>query len=278
MSVPIIAGLAAAQLAGSLYGAFSGKSAAEDASRLAAGQEQKGLDFQKKMYDETVGRMNPYVESGVKALGQYNTMLGDFKQPEFGYKVPDFEFDKFRDPGADYQMSRAQRALNSSSLSRGAAGGGFSKAMAEKQQELAGTAYQGSFNRYKDTTGLKYGEATDRYNRDYGYNKDKMGLYQGLIQGGQNAAAGMGSAGAEFGKNAMTGYSSLGQTLAGGRIGGSNALTTGLGQGINAISEGYGMYDQMNKQQEFMDWAKKNNVNPYLPQTPIQATSNGIGG
>lgn len=237
-----MAGLAAAGIASSLASSIIGANAASDAASKAAEQEQKGLDYQKKMYEDTVKRMSPYTQAGSDQLGKYQAGLESQKQQEFGYKVPDFNFNSYEDPGANYQMQRAQKALNSSSLSRGSAGGGFSKAMAEKQQELAGTAYKDAYGRYIDNTKLKYGEATDKYNRDYGYQQDLMNRRQGLISGGQNAAAGLGTIGAETGKGVSQSYGQIGSSLASGSIGSSNAITTGLAGGINQLGNVAGMY------------------------------------
>lgn len=238
--VPAI--IAAAGIAASLASSKMQSDAAESAASMAAEQEQKGLDYQRKMYEDTVKRMSPYTEAGKTALGKLQTELDNQKQAEFGYKVPDFNFSTYEDPGANYQMQRAQRALNSSSLARGSAGGGFSKAMAEKQQELAGTAYKDSFGRYIDTTKLKYGEATDKYNRDYGYQQDRFKLLSGLAGSGQNAAGNLGTAASESGRQVGQSFGQIGSSLASGQIGSSNAMTAGLGNAMNQASSAYGMY------------------------------------
>lgn len=238
--VPAI--IAAAGIAASLASSKMQSDAAESAASMAAEQEQKGLEYQKKMYEDTVSRMSPYTEAGKTALGKLQTEMDNQKQAEFGYKVPEFNFSTYEDPGANYQMQRAQRALNSSSLARGTAGGGFSKAMAEKQQELAGTAYKDSFGRYIDTTKLKYGEATDKYNRDYGYQQDRYKLLSGLAERGQNAAGNLGTVASESGKQVGQSYGQIGSSLASGQIGTSNAITTGLGNALNQASSAYGMY------------------------------------
>lgn len=239
---PVIAGLAAAGIASSLAGSILGANASSEAASKAAEQERQALEYQKKMYEDSVKRMSPYTEAGVSQLGKYQTALENQKQQDFGYKVPEFNFSTYEDPGANYQMQRAQRALNSSSLSRGSAGGGFSKAIAEKQQELAGTAYKDSFGRYIDTTKLKYGEATDKYNRDYGYQQDLQNRRQGLITGGLTAAGGLGTLGSQTGQQVGQSYGQVGSSLASGTIGSSNALMSGLGNATNQLGQAYGMY------------------------------------
>lgn len=254
--VPLIIGAAAISAASGLIGAKMSSDAALDAARMSAEQEQKGLDFQKGIYEEQRKNFEPYVESGKQALQTYNEKLAGAKQPEFNYTQPEFNFSTYEDPGAKYQMQQAARALQASSLARGAAGGGFAKALMEKNQEMANTAYGSAWQRYLDKTKINYGQETDKYARNQDWFNNIMNRYQGQAAAGQGAAGGQGTVGAEIGKGVQLGYNSMGQSLASGSLGSAGAWNQGLSSTVNALGQGLGAYQT---------YAQQQRVNPNLP-------------
>lgn len=93
---------AGAGLLSSLIGAKSQKKLAKQQMQMM----QKQLDFEKQKYDEYMGRMKPFYEGGVGALGQYQGLLSGSWNPESS-------------PLYQMMYGSAQNALNASLRSRG---------------------------------------------------------------------------------------------------------------------------------------------------------------
>lgn len=225
--VPLIAA-AAASAAASLAGSYIGAEASKDAARLAAEQEQKALDFQKETWAKTQENMSPYMEAGKRGLTGYETAIGGAKQPEFTYKLPEFSFDTYSDPGAKYQMEQATRALNNSSLAKGLGGGGALKQIMAKNQEMAGTAYQNAYQRYLSKNQQDYGYASDAYKRNLEYQNLGINRQKDLMTQGATMASGLGQLGTSTGQQVGTTYGSIGSSLASGAAGAGNAWNQGM--------------------------------------------------
>lgn len=245
--VPLIIGAAAASAAASIYGANKSAEASLDAARMAAEQEQKGLDFQKEVYNKSQENLSPYLQAGKEALGTYQQKLAGMQQPTFDYVQPEFKFSTYEDPGAKYQMQQAARALQASSLARGAAGGGFAKSLLEKSQEMAGTAYKSAWDRYIDQTKIGYGQAADKYARNKDWMNSVMDRYANLAKGGQDAAVNQGSQGANLASSVQSGYNSMGASLASGALGAAGSWNQGLTGATNALGQGVGAIAAYNK-------------------------------
>lgn len=240
--IPAIIAAAAASAAAGLYGASQASDAATTAAKKAAEQEQKALDFQKGVWSTTQANAQPYMVAGNTATQKYQQLAGSATQPDYNYKIPDFKFDAYSDPGAQYQMSQATRALNNSSLAKGLGGGGALKAIMAKNQEMAGTAYQGAFSRYKDKTQMDYTQANDAYKRNLEYQNTELGRQKDLMTTGATVASGLGTQGTVMANTVGSTYGQLGSSYASGEIGRSNAITQGLNTGLNGVFNaiGYG--------------------------------------
>lgn len=240
--VPLIVGMAAASAAASIYGANKSAEAATDAANTAAAQEQKGLDFQKSVYEENKANLSPYVKAGTQALDTYQQKLAGATQPTFDYKIPEFKFSTYEDPGANYMMAQATKALQGSALARGATGGGFAKALSEKNQEMANTAYGGAWGRYLDKTKLDYGQAADKYTRNNDWLNKLYDRYGNLASAGQSAAVGQADASETLASGVASSYNSIGQSLGSGALGAAGAWNAGLTGATNALGQGLGSY------------------------------------
>lgn len=239
MAAPLIAAAAVAAAA-TLAGSIIGANAASDAASKAAEQEQRGLDFQKEVYGKSQENLQPYMAAGKEALGKYQTLASGATQPTYDYKIPEFNFNVNKDPGADYQMAQATRALSNSGLARGVTGGGLLKSIMAKNQEMAGTAYQGAWSRYLDKTKMDYTSANDSYKRNLEYQNLGLERQKGLLDLGQSSAVGANAAGAEAGKQIGASYGQLGSTAASGALGAGSAWTSGLSSLANTGATLYG--------------------------------------
>lgn len=237
--IPLIAA-AAASAAASLAGSYMASEASKDAARMGAEQEQKGLDFQKGVYDTQQKNLSPYMQEGTKALTMYSGLASGAKQPEFTYKTPEFNFSTYEDPGAQYQMQQATKALQNSGMAKGLVGGGLMKSIMAKNQEMAGTAYQGAFDRYLNKNKFDYTTSSDAYKRNLEYQTLGLDRQMDLAKLGQASAVGANAAGSEASKNIGASYGNIGQTLATGGLGSASAWTTGLSSAANNIGQMYG--------------------------------------
>lgn len=239
--VPLIAAAAVAA-ATSAAGSYFGAEASTDAARLAAEQEQKGLDFQKETWAKTQENMSPYMEAGKRGLTGYEAGIAGAKQPEYTYKNPEFDFSTYEDPGAQYQMAQATKALNNSSLAKGLGGGGALKAIMAKNQEMAGTAYQGAFNRYITKNQQDKTYADDAYKRNLEYQNLGINRQKDLMTQGASMASGLGQLGSTTGQQIGQSYGNIGASLASGAAGAGNAINQGLTGFSNAVGKGIGAY------------------------------------
>lgn len=255
--IPLLAGAMAASAAAQLAGSLIGANASSDAAAAAAAQEQKALDFQKQQWATTQGNIQPYLTSGQQGLNSYQSKINSASQPEFNYKLPSFNFSTYSDPGAQYQMQQATAALNNSSLAKGLGGGGALKALMAKNQEMAGTAYQGAYDRYLKQNQQDYGYANDQYNRNMNWQNTDIGRQKDLMTQGASMASGLGQLGQNAANSISQGYGNIGASQAGGIAGAGNAWNQGLTGLTNTVGKGLGYY--MNSQTPRYNFGQTNN-------------------
>lgn len=238
---PLVAMAAAQGLSSGISGYMSSNAAEKAASQQAAAQ-RAALAFQSGVYKDSKANLNPYIQSGTKNLGTYQNLLDTNTQPTLNYTQDDFSFDKWSDPGAQYQMDQASQAMEASALAKGATGGGFAKALQTNRSNLANTAHSSAYDRWLNNSKLKYGQASDQYTRDYTAQQGTLDRYGNLANQGLSA----GNALAGFGNQAastMGGlYSGLGSAQAAGTLGSNNALVSGLQGVMGGLSSGLGAY------------------------------------
>ena len=90
----IVAGSAAASLAGSAVQASSARRAARAQERAAGEQLQLGreqLGLQREIYDDQTERFAPFLDAGTNALAAYQYELGLGERPTFGGTAPEVE-------------------------------------------------------------------------------------------------------------------------------------------------------------------------------------------
>lgn len=219
-----------------------GSSAAKRAARDQARAIQQGIDFQKGVYSDAQGNFNPYIQSGQQNLATYQNMLDTAQQPTLNYQQQAFDFNKYKDPSAEYAMQQSAKAMEASALAKGATGGGFAKALQQNQNNLANQAYQNAYDRWGKTSAMMYGQAKDQYDRDYTAQQARLRQYGALATQGLTAAQQLGSIGSGAAQNMGSLYSGLGSAQAAGTMGASNALTSGLSGMMSGLAGGIGQY------------------------------------
>jgi len=200
MPNPLI-GVAAASVAGSLIQGNAAKKAAAAQGRAA----ELGIEEQRRQFDLVQQLMKPYVEAGTPALQAQQAMLG--LGPAGSEQA---QIDAVRRSPAFQSMLRQgeESILQRASATGGLRGGNIQAALAQFSPQLLAQ------------------ELETRYNR-----------FGGMTQLGQNAAAGVGTAGMATGTNVANLLGQQGAARAGGIVGQAKAWSDAL----NTPMRMYGM-------------------------------------
>lgn len=195
---------------GGIMSSKAQKSAAKSAANAQTQAADKGIEEQRRQFDAVQKLMAPYVTAGNTALTRYSALSG-LAGPEAQQAII-----QQIQGGPEYGAlvrSGEEAILQSASATGGLRGGNTQAALAKFRPEILSTLIR------------------DEYSR--------LG---GMVAGGQNAAAGVGSAGMQTGNNIANLYGQVGQAQAGqaiargqatadmwGNIAGSVGLAAGLG-------------------------------------------------
>lgn len=195
-------GIAAAVVGSAVVGAVGSNMAA---SKQASADEQ-AANTQAGMFNTIVGQEAPYMQAGNTAESQLVSDLPSLNKP---FTAADYLANQ--DPGYQFQLQTgAQATRNADTPGVGSLSGSALKDLMGFNQNMAATGYQNAFNRYQTTN-------TNTYNR-----------LMGISQLGQNAASNTGAAGASLGTGVAQAQAAAGAATAGGIVGGSNAISSGL--------------------------------------------------
>jgi len=192
-------------IAGSaVLGAYS----ANRASKTQAQAAQQGIDAQERMFERQNELQAPFRKAGEEALNKLLPLSMNYTP---------FGMDKFtQDPGYAFRLSEGMRALDRTAAQRGGLlSGNTIKGAQRYGQDLASQEYMNAFNRYQ----------TER--------NAQLNPLQSLAGLGQTSTNTLTNAAGQMGQNYATGYGNVGQARASGYLGGTNALTSALGTGLN---------------------------------------------
>ena len=275
----LAAGGSVASSAYSAYAANKGTKAQIEAGDRASALEQQSADkqlaLQREIWEKQQADYKPYLEQGtwgINRLGDlmrnqtpaYNTssgfnatipmgmggvaIIGDggTKKPTNNANGGQLNnpFDTYlaskglaggkfdtSNPAYQFQLKQGQQALDRSSAARGmGASGAQMKAAQQYGQNLASQEYDKQYNRASSEFG-------DYFNR-----------LAGLSQGGQQAAGSMAQAGGQYASNAGNTFANLSNAQTGilgqqanARASGYTANANALNQGLNSLTNLYGM-------------------------------------
>ena len=171
---------------GDITGANDAAEAQKEAARLAANATiaaaEKNIDFQKWLWGEQKGLLQPYASAGASAIPSYMNEVNK------GFTLDDF----YADPGYQFGLNEGVRARENSASARG--------------MQLSGPQ-QKALTRYgTDYASTKYNEAFNR--RQVGLDN----LYRMIISG-QNAAAGQATTGTSMGSQVSSSIGTSGQAM-----------------------------------------------------------------
>lgn len=195
--------VATAIVGSAVIGAVGSSSAAS----TAAASSDKAAELQYQQYKDEVERQKPFLSAGYRALEEL--------EPLSRYK--DFDMATFAaDPGLAYRRKMGLDALQNSAAARGGLISGKTyKDLERFGQEFGTQEYTNAFNRYR----------TQR--------NEQVNALRTLAGVGQTSASELGDAGRSYASGAGNAYMAGGRARAAGTVGGANAITGALGQGIN---------------------------------------------
>jgi hypothetical protein len=192
--------MAAATIGAGLLGASSARSAANTQAQAT----QAAQDAQERMFNRQVELQEPFRQAGITALNKL-IPLSDYTK---------FGMDQFKqDPGYAFRLSEGMKALDRTAAARGGLLSGATLKGAQRYgEDLASQEYTNAFNRYQ----------TER--------NAQLNPLQSLAGVGQTATGALTNAAQQFGAQTGQNLQDIGTARASGYLGGSNALSSALGQ------------------------------------------------
>jgi hypothetical protein len=199
-----MSGVATAIAASAVVGAYS----ANKASKTQAQSAQQGIDAQERMFERQVELQEPWRKAGEEALNKLIPLSMNYTP---------FGMDQYtQDPGYQFRLTEGMKALDRTAAARGGLLSGATLKGAQRYgQDLASQEFQNAFNRAQIERAAR------------------LQPLQSLAGVGQTAAGTLTGAAGQMGQNLATGYGNIGQARASGYVGGTNALTSALGTGLN---------------------------------------------
>lgn len=216
-------GTGAAIIGGALIGGAAtmiGSSQAANAQRDAA---QTSSDTQRYMFNRQRADTAPWRDAGVDALKRIDAGMGDFSRD---FNMTDFQ----ADPGYQFRMDEANKAIERSAAARGGLNSGATmKALTRYNQDYASNEFQRS---------------RDNFNADRDRRFNRLASLAGIGQTaqGQLNQVGMNAAN-QIGSNQLA----AGNATAAQHMANANAISGGIGSGMNTWMQ----YQAMNQAPQY---------------------------
>lgn len=239
----IVAGTAAAGLAGSAVSAHSaGKAAdaqtqaANHAADLQYQASQQALDFQKQQYNTSQQQQAPFLQAGQTAIGQLSAGTapgGSFVTPYSGQFTAPTGLTEQNDPGFQARLKLGTDAIQKSAAARGnVVTGATAKALDQFSQDYASNEYGNVYNRAL----TDYTTNFNAYNTNQSNQFNRIAALAGvgqtsanqLGQQGQAASNNVSSNLLNTAQNVGQQYNNAGAATASGYVGAGNAWNQGI--------------------------------------------------
>lgn len=204
----LVGGPTGAMMGASIGSGYDASQTAREAAETQAAAANSAADLQYKQWQESVKLQEPWRQAGMTALNKLTPLATQYTP--FG--MQQFQ----QDPGYAFRLSEGQKALERSAAARGGLMSGAAlKAASRYGQEMGSQEYMNAFNRYQ----------AER--------QAQLGPLQSLAGVGQTSAQQLGTQGMQMAGNVGNLMTSGAAARASGYVGGTNALTSALGQGLN---------------------------------------------
>ena len=234
--------LPAAIVASGVFGAKSASKAADTQAQAT----QAAQDAQERMFNKQVELQEPWRKAGETALNKL-IPLSDYTK---------FGMDQFQqDPGYAFRLSEGMKALDRTAAARGGLlSGATLKGASRYGQDLASQEYQNAFNRYQIERNAQ------------------LNPLQSLAGIGQTATNTLTGAAGAFGAQTGQNLQDIGTARASGYLGGSNALSSALGQAGQMYQ-----YGQRTNALQGMYGGGGNTAAPIYAATPSYTSQPSLG-
>ena len=132
----------------SVISGIMGADATKDAAKKSADAQKAATDESKRQFDIQVQKFEPFYQTGVNALGDYQKML------QGGYDMQE-------SPAAQYQLTQGTKAMNRALASRGLSSSGHAvNRLTELNSSIAATDWNNQYNRLLDSIKIGTGAAS----------------------------------------------------------------------------------------------------------------------
>jgi hypothetical protein len=245
-----------------ILGAYTASraSSAQQQSAGEATQAQRDIAdqqtaLQREQYLKQLELNAPFREAGLTGTNMLLSQLqGPYGSAKFGgvagydpasamrnFGASDFQ----ADPGYAFRLSEGMKALDRTAASRGGLLSGATLKGAQRYgSDLASQEYQNAFNRYQSNRAAQAQEYGNAFNRFQTERTNTLAPLQSLAgvgqsatqqaqQASQNYATGAANTLGTFGAAQGSNIIGSGNARASGYVGGSNALSGGVGQALN---------------------------------------------
>lgn len=206
-------GIGGAILGSSVIGGTLGFLGSQSAASTQADAARRGQDIQQQMFGQTQANLQPWMQAGTQSLAQ----LGQGLQPG-GMFTHQFGLQDFQaSPAYQFNLQEGQKAIDKAAAARGNLYAPQTlQDISKYSQGLASNEFQNAFQNYRSSVG-------DVYNRLFN-----------ISQGGQSAAAGLGTAGQAYAGNVANLGMAGAQAQAQGTLGAYGSLQDIISGGTNA--------------------------------------------
>lgn len=203
---------AAAGLAGSAMSA----SAAGDAAQTQADAANNASNMQWQQFQQMQKNLQPYMNLGTDNIQGMQNQLAKLGGMQFSFNPTQAQLEQT--PGYQFTLQQGMKNTNNALAAKGLnLSGAQAKGLSDYTTGLADQTFQ-----------QQYQNALQQFATNYGVNTDQFNRLSGLVGLGENAAAGVGNAGLQTASNAGNILMSGANASAAGRIGSSNAISSGL--------------------------------------------------
>lgn len=266
ISIPTaLLGSAALSAAGGLASGIMGSNAAGDAANAQIAAGDRALAQSNMMFQTTQNNLRPYIEAGPDALKQLQALTGTGEggNPLTAPLTKPFEMTQAQlesTPGYQFTRDQGLKAVQNSYAAQGLARSGPAlRGAADYATGLADSTYGNQFSRY------------------WTQNQNMYNMLSDLTKTGAQAAMGQGQiASGVAGTNAGI-IGNQGAAQAGGIVGGTNALTSGIGA-ITGAGNNAALLMALNNNGMFGTPNANNSLVPTAKTMPFGNYSDAYGG
>lgn len=215
---------AAIGAAGSIAGGLLGSKGASDASEDAANASIYATTQQKKMWEQQMKMMQPWITQGTAAINQLGSLMAPGGRLYSGTFTPE-EFMANKDPSYDWRLQQGLDSLKAQGLAGGSYGSGnMASSLMGLGQNMASQEWMNAYNRWLN-------QESTLYNR-----------LAGLAGSGQTQSQQLANLGSQYAGNLGNIAMNNANMQAAAGMSGANSWTNALSGAADQLMGGIGKY------------------------------------